>query len=219
MTLGQRIGVMRLGKFEQVGTPSDLYERPANVFVAGFVGSPRMNIVQGRVDDGGLVAVGGARLPLSPAAAARLREGDPVLVGIRPIDLEDAEFTSTPERPVIGVTVRVREYLGWATVLMVLMDENEPGHEVVDDEDAETEARSIDATHRSMMVAEVSPLSRARPGGQAFLAVDPGRLYFFDAETEELIAGPPQPPSTVIDPRGAVADASSIPGETEARQP
>jgi multiple sugar transport system ATP-binding protein len=190
MTLGRRIGVMRHGRLEQVGTPNDLYERPANAFVASFVGSPRMNIVQALVQSDGIVGIGGGQLPLNPTAAARLRPGDPVLVGIRPIDLEDAEFAHAREHPVVDVKVRVREYLGWATVLMFLVDDAQPVTPVSEDEDAGARLEAIDVGHRSMLAAEVSPLSRARVGETARLSVDPARLYFFDATTEELLAGP-----------------------------
>jgi multiple sugar transport system ATP-binding protein len=200
MTLGQRIGVMRRGVFEQIGTPSDLYERPANAFVAGFVGSPRMNMVHARVDGGASVVFGGARLPLHPLAAERLSEGDSVMVGIRPIDLEDAAFARSSDDPVVDVSVRVREYIGWATVLMFDMDGAETHSPV--SEEPDSEARSIDPGHGAMLVAEVSPQSRAEMGGRTRLSIDPRRLYFFDVSTEKLIAGPLQPASNPADPRG-----------------
>jgi multiple sugar transport system ATP-binding protein len=209
MTLGQRIGVMRRGALEQVGTPNDLYERPANAFIASFVGSPRMNIVQTKVESGGFVAFGGGHLPLNPLAATRLREGDSVLVGIRPIDLEAAEFARSAENPVVDVTVRVREYLGWATVLMFLVEDAQPISPVSEDEDAGARLEVMDVGHRSMMAAEVSPLSRAQVGQRARLSVDPERLYFFDVETEELIAGPSADSGQIVG--GLQLDPRSLP--------
>ena len=194
MTLGQRIGVMRRGVFEQVGTPSDLYERPANAFVASFVGSPSMNLVQARVDGEGSVLFGGTRLPLHPLAAERLKEGDSVTVGIRPIDIQDAEFARSPDNPVVEVGVRVREYLGWATVLMFVMDDAEALSPLI--EEADDEARSIEpATARCWWRKSARRAARKWADGRAFRSI-PGGSTSSTSATEELIAGPCNPRAT-----------------------
>ena len=83
MTLADRIAVMRGGKIEQIGTPNELYEHPANLFVAGFIGSPQMNFLDGQVSDGGtLRLVSGEQIPLPPSAASII--GETVTVGVRP---------------------------------------------------------------------------------------------------------------------------------------
>jgi multiple sugar transport system ATP-binding protein len=82
MTMADRIVVMHGGVIEQIGAPLDLYDRPENLFVAGFIGSPAMNVIRGRIGDGGFVSDGGLRLPLAPDAPAT--PGRAVVYGIRP---------------------------------------------------------------------------------------------------------------------------------------
>ena len=92
MTMADQIVVMHDGRVEQIGSPLDLYDRPANRFVAGFIGSPAMNFINGTQKDGALVAANGARLPLAEAQAAN--DGRAVVYGIRPehLDLADDGF-------------------------------------------------------------------------------------------------------------------------------
>ncbi|MEQ1953378.1 sn-glycerol-3-phosphate ABC transporter ATP-binding protein UgpC [Mesorhizobium sp. CN2-181] len=85
MTMADKIVVMQAGRIEQMGAPLDLFDRPANVFVAGFIGSPAMNILKGRVS-GGAVEVDGVRLPVP--AAVKVSDGQDVLYGVRPEHLE-----------------------------------------------------------------------------------------------------------------------------------
>src|SRR5690242_7927983 len=105
MTLGQRVAVMRDGRVLQVDTPQILYSEPANLFVAAFIGSPAMNLVEARVGDG-MVEFAGFRIP-APEAPAVAR----AIVGIRPESFEDAELGS-PTLPTIDVTAQVVEDLG-----------------------------------------------------------------------------------------------------------
>src|SRR5687767_8066434 len=108
MTLGQRVAVMRDGRIQQVDTPQALYRSPVNLFVAAFIGSPAMNLVEARVEDGAAV-FGGLRVPLPPE---RLPEaGGPLVLGIRPESFEDAAFAD-PSLPQIEVDVAVLEDLG-----------------------------------------------------------------------------------------------------------
>src|SRR5829696_1154333 len=96
MTLGQRVAVMRNGKVQQVDVPQRLYDEPANLFVAAFIGSPAMNLVDAKVEDGA-VAVGSTRIPLDGDRRAAV-DGGRVVVGIRPEAFEDAAFAS-PDLP------------------------------------------------------------------------------------------------------------------------
>jgi multiple sugar transport system ATP-binding protein len=82
MTMADRIVVMQDGRVEQVGAPLELYDRPANLFVATFIGSPAMNLIEGQITAGGFVTAGGLTLPLASAPAGA--EGQPALYGIRP---------------------------------------------------------------------------------------------------------------------------------------
>ena len=107
MTLGERVAVMRDGKILQIDTPQELYNRPVNLYVAAFIGSPAMNLVEATVADG-VVEFGGFRIPL--AAAGNLPGGAPsrVIVGIRPEAFEDASLADH-SLPQIEVQVDVIE--------------------------------------------------------------------------------------------------------------
>ncbi|HWX10141.1 MAG TPA: sn-glycerol-3-phosphate ABC transporter ATP-binding protein UgpC [Gaiellaceae bacterium] len=167
MTMGDRIAVMRDGTLQQVDTPDSVYQRPANRFVAGFIGSPAMNIVDARLTraNGELqVSIGATNLAVDetvlaerPALAAY--EGGNVVVGIRPEDFEDAAFVSDPppERT-LHTECRLREALG-SEVLVHFPVEG------------------------SMFVARVNPQTSAREGEQLDLVVDTKRLHFFEPET------------------------------------
>ena len=108
MTLGQRVAVMRDGRIQQVASPQMLYSEPANLFVAAFIGSPAMNLVEARVDDGS-VEFAGFRIPLAPGRRPA-RDGD-VILGIRPESFEDAAF-GDPALPQFDVEAMVIEELG-----------------------------------------------------------------------------------------------------------
>ena len=106
MTLADRIVVLRAGRVEQTGTPSEVYDDPDNVFVAGFIGSPRMNILQGHAAPGGGVTLAGQ--VFAPPIAARLPADAPVQVGLRPEHLREAR----PGEEALDVTVGFCEFLG-----------------------------------------------------------------------------------------------------------
>jgi multiple sugar transport system ATP-binding protein len=166
MTLGDRVVVMKDGLVQQVGEPLDLYNQPANKFVAGFIGSPAMNFstVTMANGDGRLTAKNsGFELDVPPAHIERLRGhvGRQVTIGIRPEDLHVATDADPP-----GLTfptkVEVVEKLGSEILLDV-------------------------RTGTDMMVAAVEPTVRAKIDEQLRLAVNPARIHFFDAKTEAAI--------------------------------
>jgi multiple sugar transport system ATP-binding protein len=196
MTLGDRVAVMLDGRLQQVATPEGLYEQPVNDFVASFIGSPSINMVEAELarNDGRLeVAFGGHRLAVDDVVA-RARPalagyaGRSVLLGIRPEDIEDASVApDTPADRRIKTTCALSESLG-ADVL-VYFDVEAPtvapvDLDVPDDAAAqavEPEARKVERGSR--LVARVSPRTRAADGSPVELAVDTTRLYFFDPET------------------------------------
>ena len=120
MTMGDRVAVMRGGHLQQVASPQELYDRPANLFVAEFIGSPAMNLIRANlVRDGGVVQVlfaDGALTVPEPVSVARPSlasfEGREVIVGIRPEDLEDASISRDGVRDVLPVEVDIREDMG-----------------------------------------------------------------------------------------------------------
>ena len=177
MTLGQRVAVMRDGRIQQVDTPQELYARPANLYVAAFIGSPAMNLVEAEID-GGRVRFGGHAIPLP---ASHTPPSGRVIVGIRPEAFEDAAFAE-PSLPRIGVKVEVVEELGADT--HVLFSVAAPRVEASEVRAAAGEEDTQLATvEGSLFTARVDPGTSAKPGAPLQLAVDPSRFHYFDSET------------------------------------
>ena len=197
MTLGDRVAVMLDGRLQQVAAPQALYERPVNEFVAGFIGSPSINIVEAELarSNGSLtVSFGGHRLAVDEAAT----RGHPglgdyvdrtVLLGIRPEDFEDAALDSDalPDRR-IRTTCDLTEPLG--AEMLVHFSVSAPV--VVAGTGGDTDP-ALGASPpgveegRSRLIARVDPRSRITEGSEVELAVDTTRLYFFDPESREAI--------------------------------
>jgi multiple sugar transport system ATP-binding protein len=186
MTLGQRVAVMRDGKVQQVDAPQKLYEQPANLFVAAFIGSPAMNLARAQIEDGA-VAVGSMRIPLDARRRPPLGPGSEVIVGVRPEAFEDAAFAD-PSLPQLDVTVRVLEELGADAHVFFEVDAERVTVEETETKD-EDEGAGLLADGRPLFTARVDPRTSARVGGSLRLAVDPSRLYFFSPETGESLAG------------------------------
>jgi multiple sugar transport system ATP-binding protein len=191
MTMGDRVAVMRSGHLQQVDDPERLYERPANQFVAGFIGSPAMNMVTAtlvRGNDGLLVAFGEHRLALddefvSERPALLEYEGRRVILGIRPEDFEDVAFA--PEVPPgrrLTVVCSLREALGSE----VLLHFSIAAADAVAIDDADF-VEPLD--EGSVFVARVHPRTTAREGQRLELAVDTMRLHFFDPNSGDAIYG------------------------------
>src|SRR3954453_6348015 len=177
MTLGQRVAVMRDGRIQQVDTPQELYARPANLFVAAFIGSPAMNLVEAEIDVGRLL-FGGYAIPLPEAEA---QPAGKVIAGIRPEAFEDAAFAD-PSLPRIDVKVDVVEELGADT--HVLFSVAAPRVDVSEVRAASGEEdATLGAVEGSLFTARVDPATSAKPGAPLQLAVDPSRFHYFDRET------------------------------------
>jgi multiple sugar transport system ATP-binding protein len=197
MTLGDRVAIMRDGVLQQWGTPVEVFERPANVFVATFIGSPSMNVVQARVKDGRVVAGERFAVALPEHASSRL-EGREVIVGIRPTDLLDDQ-RADPALPRIDVDCDVVEYLGTEANVLFTLDVPPVG-------DAATVAEGDAAGLRgaTRFTARLGRTTTARTGQPARLAVDVDRLHFFDATSHEALLAPadaPQPAAGARLPR------------------
>ncbi len=198
MTLGDRVCVLRHGVLQQVDRPQVLYERPANLFVAGFIGSPAMNLVEATVDS----ADGRFRTAFGPheldvpdqvvSARPRLRSyaGRPVALGIRPEDVAAANG-EVPAGQRLDVTVDIREDMGSEVFLHFAVDAppvaSDALRELVGGE-AIAAAEEQTHHHGSPFIARVGRESAAREGEPVRLAVDTRRLQFFDLETGEAIA-------------------------------
>jgi multiple sugar transport system ATP-binding protein len=188
MTLGQRVAVMRDGLIQQVDKPQVLYRRPANLFVAAFIGSPSMNLVEGQIKDG-FVELAGFRMPL--AEDRRPTRDGRAIVGIRPEDFEDAAYAESG-RPEVEVEVAVVEELGAEAHVIFPVDaapvEAEDLRAVHDER--ESEARLLADDARALFTARVDARTAARAGGKLRLAVNPSAFHFFDADTGASLTAP-----------------------------
>ena len=174
ITMADRVAVMRDGHLQQLDTPAALYDDPVNLFVAGFIGSPAMNVVTATLatEDGRVtasfgphrLAVPDAVLDRRPGARRVLAAGGQVTLGIRPEDIEDAEFVAgaAPDQ-LLEVTVDLAEPLGAETIV------------------------HFDAGGEATFTARLSPRTAVRAGERARLAVDVERLHLFDPVSGESL--------------------------------
>jgi multiple sugar transport system ATP-binding protein len=196
MTLGDRVAVLQKGRIQQVATPQTLYERPVNEFVAGFIGSPSINMIEAELmrSDGRLsVAFGGHELAIPEKLAGSHSAlegfvGRAVLLGIRPEDLEDAslESGSPPDRR-LTVTCDYTEPLGADVLVYFTVSAPAVITGTGPDADPALGASGPGITEGARLVARVDPRTRVTEGSQVELVVNTSRLYFFDPETRAAI--------------------------------
>jgi multiple sugar transport system ATP-binding protein len=198
MTMGDRVAVIRKGVLQQVDTPQFLYDHPRNLFVAGFIGSPAMNMVEAdlsRSNGTGVVEFGGLRLQVPDQVFAdrpdlKAYVGKRVVLGLRPEDMEDASLISdAPEERRLRATVSLREALG-AEVLVhfpvsappvLTEDTRELATDFGQDILESTEAKARAGT--SAFMARLNPSTTAEEGDSIELVVNVNRFHFFDEET------------------------------------
>jgi multiple sugar transport system ATP-binding protein len=163
MTMGHRIAVMRAGKLQQVGTPLEVYERPANLFVAGFIGTPPMNFIPATLTDGGATVTGtGFKMPVREGLRDAARDGLKVVAGLRPENIRERE------REGGGPTVRLRARVEFVEPL---------GHEVI------VHGRVGD----DLLVAKADPHHAPEMGSEIDLVAEVEALHLFDAATEQRL--------------------------------
>ena len=170
LTLGTRIVVMKDGLVQQVASPIDLYQKPQNLFVAGFIGSPQMNFIESKVVKSGsdvMLMFGSHSIKLPENKAKILLdkgyENKTVVMGIRPEDIKDEEiFINSTPGGVIDATIKVYEMLGAEVFLYFSIDQFE-------------------------LTVRVNPRTTARPGDTIKLAFDLTKIHVFDKETERVI--------------------------------
>jgi multiple sugar transport system ATP-binding protein len=204
MTMGDRVAVIRKGELQQVDAPETLYEQPANLFVAGFIGSPAMNLFEATVEraDGGLVAhLGSQRLPipddvLANRPALRAYEGRSVVLGIRPEDMEDASLVAdAPADRRIRATVGLREALGSDVVIHFELDARPAITEDVRELAVDVGSEALEKVERTAgtggveVLARLNPRTTARSGDTVELVVDTHRLHYFDLDDGTAIYG------------------------------
>jgi len=169
MTLGTRIVVMKDGVVQQVDTPQNLYDKPGNLFVAGFMGSPQMNFLDAEVvvdGDKASLKIANQLIELPPAKAKKLIDGGYagkiVTFGIRPEDVDDSEMVVNTSKAVFESTINVYELLGAEVYLYFDLAE-------------------------FPITARVDPRTTARPGDKVKFAFDVEKIHVFDKETEQTI--------------------------------
>src|SRR6478752_1376610 len=196
MTMGDRVAVMRKGELQQVAPPQELYDRPVNLFVGGFIGSPAMNMVEAALEpqNGTLVAVLGSQSvglgeeTLAAHPALRSYAGKTVVLGIRPEDLEDAALASeaTPHSRLRG-DVKLREALGSEIMVHFTVDAKqavtEHVIELAEDVDEAAVQSLQERPSETTMIGRFGARSRVAEGEAVDVAVDTRNLHFFDPET------------------------------------
>jgi len=198
MTMGDRVAVMRKGELQQVGTPQELYDRPVNLFVGGFIGSPAMNMVEATLErtNGSLsVKAGSQSIALSDDVersrpALKGFEGRVVVLGIRPEDLEDAALApDTPKDRRLHGNVVLQEALGSEIMVHFTIDARQAltddVRELAQDVGDERAVQEIETggPAETVIVGRFGARSRLRDGHPTEVAVDTRALHFFDPET------------------------------------
>jgi multiple sugar transport system ATP-binding protein len=201
MTMGDRVAVMREGRLEQVDSPQELYDRPVNLFVASFIGSPAMNLVRSRIEaeDGRvLVRLGSHPLPLPPSflgdrPGLHRSVGTDVVLGIRPEAFEDAQRSSSiPQEHMLDVDVSLAESLGSEVIVHFEVESTpvrpgEVGVKTNGTTNGVPVAELVGDGGRAPMTARIDPRSGAETGGTLRLALDVERLHFFDPVTQRAL--------------------------------
>jgi multiple sugar transport system ATP-binding protein len=196
MTMGDRVAVMRKGELQQVADPQELYDRPVNLFVGGFIGSPAMNMVEATLEraNGGLsaglgaqrIALGDETLSVRPALKAF--EGRKVILGIRPEDLEDATLESdAPDDRRLRGKVELREALGSEIMVHFTVDAppalTDDVRELAQDVGDERAVQLEEGAGETTMVGRFGARSQVKQGDSADMVVDTRALHFFDPDT------------------------------------
>jgi multiple sugar transport system ATP-binding protein len=188
MTLGDRVAVMRLGILQQVASPQELYDSPANLFVAGFIGSPAMNFMGGTLEEGRLRTALG-EIPLTGQLRQTLERsgvGREVIVGIRPEDFEDAALVPAYDRGngiTFNATIDVIESLGAEKYVYFTRELGQAVNVAELEELARDSGRADTGSTAETVVARLNPETRITESQNAELWVDVRKLHVFDPKT------------------------------------
>jgi multiple sugar transport system ATP-binding protein len=195
MTMGDRIAVLRKGVLQQLGTPDELYTSPANLFVAGFIGSPPMNVLSATVVRGSELVLGSQRLTLPPGAldgfpALAGADGLDVALGIRPESLLDAA-TADPSWPRLVADVELVENVPPEKLVHIRIDAAPVVTDAILEIAKDVDAAAVDELRAlgkgSVLNARLPGTSAVREGTRAEFAVAPSALHFFDPATGEAL--------------------------------
>lgn len=188
MTMGDRVAVMKDGVLQQIDNPSALYEEPKNLFVAGFIGAPAMNLREAtleNLDGNWTLQIGSTNIPLARGIVENrhsLAEYDRrnVVIGIRPEAMDDANVSNNKDLPVLSVVTELTEALGSDLLVHFPIDAK-----TVDAGDPDA---LKDLDENPLMIARVDPRSQTKPGEKIEISIDTERIHFFDPETRLAIS-------------------------------
>jgi multiple sugar transport system ATP-binding protein len=197
MTMGDRVAVLRSGVLQQYGPPRELYDAPASVFVASFIGSPAMNLYEAALEggDGDTVVLGSQRIPLAAGAGRDgldAYRGRKIIVGIRPEHLVvsgDAGGAGGAGAAGLMADARLVEPLGSEQLVHFTLDAPQVLQDVAEGSDQVAEGEIL-AAPMANGVAVSTPRVAVRAGDRVRFGVDPGLLYFFDPDTHLAVGGP-----------------------------
>jgi multiple sugar transport system ATP-binding protein len=209
MTMGDRVAVLRGGTLQQLATPQELYENPANLFVASFIGSPPMNLYEGEISgsaDRLVLSLGSQKLALPAESGHRHRvleagRGRKLVAGIRPEDLTVADGETADQQATLTALVELVELLGNESLVHFSTDatrvRNNTGGAWTPDATAHGEIVGASAAEG---VARIDPRVPVATGDRVALVVDVERIHFFDAETGATIGATDQSPTAPQQP-------------------
>jgi len=199
MTMGDRVAVMRKGILQQVAPPEELYDRPRNMFVAGFIGSPAMNMLEATVSrENGVTSVAAGEMhielserKLAAHPALQAYEGRTIILGIRPEGLSDSALPGGEGRPRFGGQVELREALGPELLMYFSVRARaavtDEVRELAQDAGDDRVIEQLGSLERTTLVGRFSPQSRVREGDAIEVAVDEDTLHFFDPSTGSAV--------------------------------
>jgi multiple sugar transport system ATP-binding protein len=185
MTLGDRVAVLRRGLLQQIASPRELYEKPVNLFVAGFIGSPPMNFLPARVADGKL-SLPIAEVELSAALAKRIAGHELLIAGIRPEHFEDAALVDADKRKggvTFEATVDVTEWLGNEQFAYIPFEAPKEITEQLRELARELDSESL----RTQLVVSIDTKAKVREGEKASLWFEPAHIQLFDPATGDAL--------------------------------
>jgi multiple sugar transport system ATP-binding protein len=221
LTLGDRIAVMRAGMLQQVGAPQDLYSRPMNLFVAGFIGSPSMNFLPGELD-GDSVKVAMGSMPIPPSLRQRLESGPGggrggVIVGMRPEDFEDASLVSEHSTGLkFNARIEVLESMGSEYYAYFVVESEKVASRELEELADDAGGADLPQQEGNQIVARLDAASKVSLGQDTELWFNGEHLHLFDPETGKTLLGsngapPAAPPQTASQPAPATQSPQTQP--------
>jgi len=214
MTLGDRLAVMRTGVLQQAGSPQELYDRPVNLFVAGFIGSPAMNFLGATLEEGSLrTSIGD--LPVSDQlrqVLERASVGRSVIVGVRPEDFEDAAIVPADLRrfgTTFRATIDVRESMGSDVFVYFTTESELSAHSDQLADLAQDSGSAETAGAEEQVTARLDAATRIREGDDAELWLDLRPMHVFDPESGRNLALEARPDDAPVAPAAPTTPAAS----------